>query len=612
MFRSSAILAMFLVGCSGADTPKPTPPTPAPDDGGGDGDGGDLSRPNPRPQDITKPPPDVVKPDPIVDHKPEVFAPPWTKVGVGQTIHFSVAAIDQDLEETRVDVTAKPESATFDALTQTVSWTPTKADLATGGTFVLRIDQAATPGGAWTKTETQTFTIAVDAKKQKAPQPATQTPTVETLITIREPARLTNVNLDWPLDKMLVTGAELFRATLPPEVQTKLAKVNRTDAYKSFLKGLAQTHDNPRLDPDSPQFDKAAFATPESWKIVAVRPRIDKKWNELRIVYQAMDAAEPVFGMFRLRTTWDVPTLPPEARGVNNATFAGLVAKHLLDKELAPNAKLATDKKAHAKAVAAFVKAVVTYAPPAPKKGEAAPPPWQRAAFVALPTEARMGGGSARDAAGAYRSGDGWAWGVMKPMASADGSTQAYVNIGIPGFWTLAEPSADGKAWAPKCSPEFDPDNPKHKAGFEVLCRKAMGFVDLPDEHDGKIVSSKRDAVNLFVEHKLGDAVKHLPLADGRRDLGEENGMTCAQCHIRNFGMRDYADASTTDPSAGAPKVANHAIATLNFQIIPSVSNPRWEDFTLEFMQDQECRGKASLEAALGKPTGLTCPLAPK
>ena len=74
----------------------------------------------------------------------------------------------------------------------------------------------------------------------------------------------------------------------------------------------------------------------------------------------------------------------------------------------------------------------------------------------------------ARGTDGAYRSGDGWAWGVMKPMANADATAQAYVNMPIPGFWTQAVASADGKSWAPKCAPKFDPDDPKHGRG---LCR---------------------------------------------------------------------------------------------------------------------------------------------
>jgi hypothetical protein len=598
---------MLVASCSGADHGKPATPDPKPADPQPRPDDGDTTTP------IGQPPvgdiPNVPLTGNVVAHKPESFLPAWKKVGVGQTISFGVAAIDQDLDETAVDVVKMPASATFDALTQTITWTPVKDEVKTGGTFVLAIKQSDTPGGAWTRTEEVTFDIAVDPNKQPAPVAATQSAVIETVLTIRERARLTNVNLDWPLDKMLAHGADLFRATLPPEIQAKLGKNDREDLYTSFLKALAQTHDNPRLDPDSASFDRDAFGTPESWKIVAVRPRIDKKWNEVRLVYQATAAREPVFAMFRLRPTWDVPTLPPEARALNNKIFGELVARHLLGKDLGPNAKHVKNAKAHAKAVAAFVRAVVTYAPPAPKKGQPVPP-WQRASFVALPTEARMGGGSARTADGTYRSGDGWAWGVMKPMANADATAQAYVNMPIPGFWTQAVASADGKSWVPKCAPKFDPDDPKHAPGYEVLCRKALGFVDLPDTTGGKVAPSKRDAVNLFVEHKRRDAVALLPLDDGRRDHGEENGMTCAQCHIRQFGVRDYSDPATVDPSAGAPKTGNAAIATLNFQIVPSATEPAWSAFTLEFMKDQECKGKANLEEALGKPTLLTCPLA--
>jgi hypothetical protein len=219
-----------------------------------------------------------------------------------------------------------------------------------------------------------------------------------------------------------------------------------------------------------------------------------------------------------------------------------------------------------------------------------------------------MGGGTRRNEDGSYRSGDGWAWSVMKPMPNADGTAQAYVNIPIPGFWTQAVASQDGTAWVPKCAPKFDPDDPKHVPGYEKLCRKAQGFVDLPEEHDGQVTPSKRDANNLFRDHKNRDMVALLPLDDPRRDHGEENGLTCSQCHIRNFAMRDYGDPATVDPSQGTPASRNAPIATLNFQIIPTTT---WEAFTLEFMKDQECKAAKQIEQFLGKPSGLTCPLAP-
>ena len=168
--------------------------------------------------------------------------------------------------------------------------------------------------------------------------------------------------------------------------------------------------------------------------------------------------------------------------------------------------------------------------------------------------------------------------------------------MAIPGFWTDTVPSKDGKTWVPRCAPRFNPDD-KYVRGYEILCRKTMGFVDLPDVKDGKIVNGRRDANNQFLMHKKRWMVERLPLEDGRRDLGEENGMTCSQCHIRNFGMHDYADKANVDPAAGVPKEPNKKIATLNFQIIPS---DKWEAFTINFLHHQECRGKAHLEQYLG------------
>ncbi len=136
-----------------------------------------------------------------------------------------------------------------------------------------------------------------------------------------------------------------------------------------------------------------------------------------------------------------------------------------------------------------------------------------------------------------------------------------------------------------------------------------MGFVDLPDESGEKVKSSRIDAVNMFLEHKKVHMVKDLDLHDGRRDVGEENGVPCSTCHIRNFGMHDYADLANVDPSKGVPKTRNKKIATLNFVIIPTT---HWEEFTLEFLKHQECRGKAMLEEFIGPDAakGLTCPLA--
>ncbi len=594
-------LATFLFAACGGSKPVPAP-TPAP-----------APTPIADTHPVKEPPAHDLAPTPTEgkepavparpDSPPEFFAPPWKSVGVGQTISFSVAAIDQDLDETAVTVTRMPASATFDAITQTITWTPTKADMpkasftvgATTGPITWRGNDVAGTAAA-----TTSFEIAVVKKKQPAPTAPVQGLAAEALFTIRQPARLVQVNQDWPFDAMLARSQELFRATLPADAVAKLGPADKAAAYGEFLKGMADTHQNPRLDPASPSFDKKAFGDPKSWKIVAVRPRLDKKFEELRIVYQATRAAEPVFAMFRVRPVLDLPTLPPEARALNNKAFLQIVWNRLFTRAGALDPRWAKDAKGHGKAVAALVKDVMTF--------EDKSQPWAKTGFVALPTEARMGGGSSRNADGSYKAGDGWAWSVQKPMLAADG-TQRWVNIGIPGFWTQAVAAADGKSWVPKCAPRFDGADPAHAAGYEILCRKALGFVDQPDTSSGKVTVAKIDATNLFVEHKRVHAVAKLALEDGRRDLGEENGMTCAQCHIRNFGVRDYADASTIDPSAGTPSSPNRPIATLNFQIIPTDT---WQAYTLEFMQDQECKGAAAFEQQLGQKSSLGCPLQPK
>ncbi|HEY5948803.1 MAG TPA: hypothetical protein VIV40_25105, partial [Kofleriaceae bacterium] len=511
---------------------------------------------------------------------------------------FSTAVIDQDLDETSVVASKLPPTAKFDAVTQTIVWTPAKSDMPKAS-FEITISQPARH-----KTSTKTFDIdVVQGKPIAAPVAPPQTAVIEELLLIRQPKRLEQVNKDWPLDKLLQVGADTFKLQIPEDKRAKLkTPLDGATSYKQMLQGLAQTHQNPRLDPDSPQFDKA-FASPKDWKIVAVRPRIDKAWTELRVVYQAVKAPEPVFAMFRLRPVVEyVPALPrpEEEREANNKIFLGMVAKHLL-KDGAPNPKLVKDQAAHGKAVSALMTDVMMFDDTKTK-------PYLHGFEIGIALEARMGGGSARNADGSYKSGDAWGWSAQKPFQTSEGSTQVYQNVAIPGFWTDTVASKDGKTWVPRCAPRFNPED-KFAPGYEILCRKTMGFVDLPDTKDGKIINGRREANNLFFEHKKRWMVERIALEDGRRDLGEENGMTCSQCHIRNFGMHDYADPANVDPSKGVPKAPNKALATLNFQIIPS---DRWEAFTIDFLHHQECRGKAQLEQYLGPDSakGLTCPLA--
>jgi hypothetical protein len=588
MLRAGAVVMMSVVvcACGGPSTPGPTPPTP--------------------PSTTPTAPPAPVLSEPVVPHEahdPEFYPPAWKKVGVGQTVHLSTAVIDQDLDETVVDVIKKPGSATFDPITQTLTWTPTKADLGEQE-FDLQITQ---PGPGHGK-NVESFTIEVVPTKQPPPVVETQSPIIEELLLIHDPKRLDQVNKDWPLVKLLEVGAATFRLQFPPDSRKLLTTtLDGKTAYEQMLLGLAQVHDNPRLDPHSPQFDKASFGDPARWKIVAFRPRIDKQWSELRVVYQAVDAPEPVFAMFRLRPVVEyVPALPrpDEELLADNRVFLGMVAKRLMDKG-GPSGKLLRDPVAHGKAISALMTDVMTYDDTATK-------PYLHGFMIGIALEARMGGGSARNPDHSYKSGDAWGWSAMKPFQTNDYTAQAYVNVAIPGFWTMTRPSDDKSTWIPVCAPRFDAKDPQHVPGLQVLCRKTMGFVDLPDtDANGKVFNGRREANNLYRDYKLQWSQTHLALEDGRRDLGEENGMTCSQCHIRDFGMHDYSDPANVDPKAGEPKAKNHKIPALNFQIIPTPQTGSWEPFTLEFLAHQECRGKANLEQYLGPDAakGLTCSL---
>jgi hypothetical protein len=573
---SSVFLAIFgtaaldACGSGGGGAKKPTPPGP-----GSAVAGAGSTTPAPGPGSGAAPAPAPTPPaTPVVDHPPELFPPVYKKIGVGQTVSFSTSAIDQDLDETRVEVTAMPKSATFDAITQTVTFTPTKADVPRAE-FKLRLSQPQRG-----HTEEKTWTIEVDPKPQPLPVAEPQTPLIETVLMIRQPRRLDQVNKDWPLDRMLLVGAETFKYQIPEDRRAKLeGKLDKQVLWEGFLTALAETHRNPRLDPKSDKFDKNAFGDPAAWKIVAVRPRIDRWWTELRIVYRSIRAAEPVYAMFRIRPVVEyVPALPrpPEERTANNKAFLGMVVKHLLPGG-APSDKYMKDPVAHGKAVAAFVNELMAF----DKSKEA---PYLRGFVIGIAVEARMGGGSSRNPDGSYKSGDGWAWSAMKPFQTADGKTQQWVNVVIPGFWTKTVPTDENTSWGPVCAPKYVAGQPGYAPGYEVLCRKTMGFVDLPDTSGGKVKGGKIDSNQLYIEHKRKDMVQGFPLEDGRRDLGEENGMTCSQCHIRNFGMHDYGDPANTDPKAGVPKGLNKSIPTLNFQIVPS---SHWEAFTLEFLHNQ-------------------------
>jgi hypothetical protein len=532
---------------------------------------------------------------------PEFEYPPYHQVPPGKEISFGIHVIDQDDDTVIVDLLDKPASADFDPITLTVRWKPTAKD-APAGHFRVKATEVQRVGGA-RRAYQWDFSIAVQNGASATVEPQPLGPAVEELITIHDPERLAAVNKDWTLLKVLDLVRKLEYAKQKKE---EVKDVEAKDLYAGALTAIATIHGNDRADPTSKNFDKKEFGDPAAWKIVAIRPRLDKAAQELRIVFLDTKAAEPMYLMFRFRLVKDLPPgeLPPEALDFSNKEFTRLVYEAFFTGDDL-NPKFATNKALHAKAVDEFVTKVLTY------KSDKFPV--MGTELMAIPHEARFGGGTARSASGGYASGDGWAWGVIKPKWVPSGTDKAATlrmltlgSVPIPGFTTAIRPNADKTKWTTVCGQKFDPDDAKHQPGWEVLCRKKQGFTDLPAmDANGKVTSGALDATNLYLDYKNNDEIASVDLRDPRRDNFEENGMTCSQCHVRDFGNGDLRDAGVRDPKAKTPK-ASPPLGTTFFNIVPEES---WRPFTLEFQQLQECMFRDAIRRYQGVETKLTCPL---
>jgi hypothetical protein len=528
---------------------------------------------------------------------PDFELPHYRKVGVGQRITFGLEMIDQDQDEVKVELIGKPESASYDPATLTVSWKPTRKDMPMGQ-FKVKMTETQRKGGK-ERVFIHEFSIDVSPRKVALPEAGSLSPAVETLITIHDKERLKLVNKQWPIDKLLAWSAESQTKHLPEEERAKLAKIDGKVLYKDLLKNLAKANHNPTVHPETGAFDKKAWGDPKGWKIIAVRPRLDKKWHEMRVIYKNEKADPPTYAMFKIRPTSD-HDLPPEAREYNNKVFSKLAAEAFFDVNGNLDPKLMTNKRAHAKKVLQFFNGILNYQDDEKK--------WAHGTFLGLPCEARLGGGSKRDANGDYVSGDGWGWNVLKVKPHEGRMT--FKNVPIKGFATKVV--AGEGSWNMACAKPFAKGG---EARFEGLCRDS-GHVDLPASGDGytdpgsdssaKRVPSFVDAANMFLDYKDQWMVRELPLRDPRRDLFEEKGLTCSQCHVRKFGVRDMYDKSAYDPSAGTPKTLNKSQAPTFFVITPTVS---WQPYAIDFQNKQLCKFKKALETDIGLKTSLVCPL---
>jgi hypothetical protein len=494
---------------------------------------------------------------PGVNRQPELDEIRFKRVGVGQRIFFGLAVIDEESDDVRVELVQRPASAKYNEKTLTVDWTPRPTDGARGD-FAVRLTETARDGKTPPRTVLKTFSIAIDPQPVALPAVPPAPLAVEALVSITDPERLDAANRQWPVTAMFQRIAEIEAAKqIKPD--NAVQKTTGAALFRDSLKNLAALHHNEEIDPDSPRFNRQWDAS--NWRLIMVRPRVNKKIFELRLVYRNMVAAEPVYLMPRMRITRgkDPDILKDnDWRQKNNRAFAALLHAAFFD-GAALKPFVAGDKRKYGEALSDFITKVVNYNDPAD--------PRMQANFAALPHNARLGGDDTLDAQGRYVRGNGWALGVMKVIAVERGGRKelAFNNEVIDGFATSIK-APDGKAYKAVPAPAFTPGTASYVKDFDKLI-DVLGFAAIPDEHDAR--AETIDASSVSRPFKERFMVEETSLRDPRRRLMEERGMTCIQCHVRNFDEGNYLDTAVGNPAQLAQMTTTRDIPRLFFVITP-------------------------------------------
>lgn len=519
------------------------------------------------PQRNVQPSASALPAPPAANHPPELMPVQFKRVGLGQRIMFGLGAIDEESDDMRIELAQKPASAKFNQRTLTVDWTPRPTD-DKNGQFVVRITEFARENGERRGDVIKTFNIKVEPRAVETNFLDVAPIEVETLVSITDPERLAAANARWPLVALFQRIAEI-EAAKPANQGKNIQPANGEMLLRDALKNLSRLHRNPEIDPDNAQFNPAWKA--ENWRLIAVRPRLNKKTFELRLVYFNVVAAEPVYLMPRMRIIRGKDAGRPEdQRQKNNQTFARLFHEAFFDGE---NLKpfVIQDKRAYGQALADYITRVVTYKDSSDSN--------MQATFAALPHNARLGGDNKYDEKGNYISGDGWALGAMKVAAIERDGKQilAFTSPFIDGFATTIRPTPDNKAYKPVPAPRFDKQSAEFVPGWDALVdADDHGNVAIPDEHDGTVTAANIDSATFSRNFKTKYMVAETPLRDARRRLFEERGMTCIQCHVRNFDEGDYLKP-LREPNNGVPVGATRDIPRVFFVIIPTQHDGRSE-----------------------------------
>jgi hypothetical protein len=497
---------------------------------------------------------------PPVNLEPEFNPVRFKRVGVGQRITFGLSIIDEEADDVRVELIQKPASAKYNEKTLTVDWTPQKTD-GKAGMFTLRIMEFDRATNLPRRTLLKNFSISIEPQPVELPKVPPAPLAVETLISITDPERLLTANAQWPITALFdrVAAIEASKQIKP---ENNIAPTSGAQLFRDALKNLALLHRNEEIDPDSPRFNKQFSA--ENWRLIMVRPRMNKKVFELRLVYRNEAAAEPVYLMPRMRIIRGKdPGRPDDDRQKNNETFARLFYESFFEgPDLKPG--MAKDKQVYGEALAQFITKVVTYNDPSDPK--------MQANFAALPHNARLGGDDLLDSKGNYLRGNGWALGVMKvvPVDRNGKKVLAFANLPIDGFATSVQPNPQGTAYVPVPAPRFNAKSTEFVPGWDKLVdADDHGNVAIPDEQTSPPGAAIIDASSFSRPFKERFMVQETSLNDPRRRIFEERGMTCIQCHVRNFDEGDYLNAAVRDPKAGPNFGAARTVPRLFFVLTP-------------------------------------------
>ncbi len=531
---------------------------------------------------------------------PEIMEFRHKKIGLGQRLTIGVEVIDEDGDLVRTELIEKPASAKFNQNTLTIDWTPMKSD-GKSGKFVVKVTEIPRDKSRQQRTVSKTFNIQIVKKPVKLLELPPAPLEVDSLVTIIDPERLKTANQKWNIVNLFQRIAEI-EADKQIKPGSDIQPTTGEQLFRDSMKELAILHKNPTLDPDSPNYNSEWNA--ENWRLIAVRPRLNKRVFELRLIYFNVKAAEQAYLMPRMRIVRGKDAgRPEETRLKNNYQFAKMFHETFFDGE---NLKsfVANDKAKYGEALADFMTRVLNYY----DKDD----PLMRANLAAIPHNSRLGGGNEYDEKGNYLHGDGWLLGAIKvgTIERNGKKVLAFISPFIDGFASSIKPNKDGTSYVPVPAPIADAGNPNYQKGWEYLIDDDdHGNLAIPLEMaDGTIKRNNIDTSLNKYEVQSQFRFAETNWRDARRRIFEERGMTCVQCHVRNFDEGNYL-TDMRDPQKNSKDFATNAVPRVFFIITPTLHSGR-----PEYMRRGELEQVGSLTGVfrdyLGIKVKINSPLA--